>query len=811
MNRAHLVPLALAFISGVAGEVRGFALPVLGAGVALALIARAVPVVVRANVLAALALGVLAAALRGGAPALEASPHRGLFHAVLLEIRPETGGAFESVVRLEDGTLAGATLPSAAAAGATLELRGVLRPYDDARNAGEPPARELAAERGLAGHLVHVRLVRTGPVDERDPTLWIPRARAWASERLREQLAEPYATILAGAMWGERGALPPDLRAEFQDTGTVHVLVTAGLHLGVVAALAAGLLNACGAGRIGSSLGALAAVWLYAAFSGAHLPSLRAATMASFALLARAAGREPFSPNALAAAAIVVAALRPRSVASLSFALSFSCVAAIVLFAKPIAHALERLALPAVVREAVALTLATQLGTWPLTAAGFLLVAPYAPLANALVVPVVGVAMLVGFAELLATPLPPLTAALANIETSLLAWIVGVVRAVATLPGAHIVATPPPAWTIALYDVALLAAAWLLARGRPRLALALGALATLLCLEPPRLPSHDLVLTAIDVGQADGLLIRTPRGHALLVDAGGRLERGPQTGGSSSAEDVGERVVVPFLIRAGIHHVDAILISHPHGDHAGGVAPVLRVLGADELADSGQAYPGHAYHDALDVARQRHVALLEPRAGDVWRSDDGVTLRFYGPAEPYLSATRNDINNNSLVFRLEYGRFRMLFTGDAGAEAEERLLRAGADMRADVLKVGHHGSAYGTTPSFVQAVSPAAAVVSVGRDNLFGHPAQSTLATLEAAGARVYRTDRDGAVAIESDGTTFSVEPFLAGSSQARLVAAAAATAAPSVAFEGVECAETERMCETVRPHKPAAEGERDR
>ena len=105
-----------------------------------------------------------------------------------------------------------------------------------------PSQRELAAERGLAEHFVHVRLLRTGAVDERDPALWIPRARAWASARLRERLAEPYATILAGAMWGERGALPPDLHAEFQDTGTMHVLVTAGLHLGVVAALAAAIL-----------------------------------------------------------------------------------------------------------------------------------------------------------------------------------------------------------------------------------------------------------------------------------------------------------------------------------------------------------------------------------------------------------------------------------------------------------------------------------------------------------------------------------------------------------------------------------------
>jgi competence protein ComEC len=186
----------------------------------------------------------------------------------------------------------------------------------------------------------------------------------------------------------------------------------------------------------------------------------------------------------------------------------------------------------------------------------------------------------------------------------------------------------------------------------------------------------------------------------------------------------------------------------------------LRTLGASALADSGQQYPGHAYHDALDVARAERIPILEPRAGDVWRAD-GVTFRFYGPSEPYFQGTRNDINNNSLVFRLEYGRFRMLFTGDAGAEAEARMLAAGDDLRADVLKVGHHGSAYSSTPEFIRAVAPSDAIISVGRDNLFGHPAANTLATLERAGAHIYRTDQDGAITVSTGGADFRVEQFI--------------------------------------------------
>jgi len=762
VNRAHLVPLALAFVAGVAGDVFNVDVQVLGSGLVLALVARAVPSMVRANVLAALALGALDGFAFGHAAPQRPDAHFQHLHAVVVDARASDLERSAEVVRLDGGALATLALPGTPPAiGTRLVVRAKRTLFDDARNPGEPSLRALERDRGIVWQLERPRVLAHEPVDRGDATLWLARARAWASARLHATLGEPGATILAGAMWGERRALPPDLRAEFQDTGTVHVLVTAGLHLGVVAALAVGLLQWLRCGRIGASLGAIVIVWVYAEFSGAHLPSLRAATMLSFALLARASGREALSWNALAAAAIVVVALHPASVTSVSFALSFSCVAAIFAFATPLARACERAGLPAFVSGALGVAFATQLGTWPLTAATFLVIAPYAPLANVLVVPVVGVAMLVGFVALASGSVAPVAFAATNIETALLDFIVTVVRTVGTFPGAHIIATPPPVWTIVVYDSACVVAATALTRGRAIIAATVLTLATALCLWPPRIVSHDLIVTAIDVGQADALLVQTPHGHAYLVDAGGRLERGGANGGASVAEDVGERIVVPFLIRTGIHHVDAVLLSHPHGDHAGGMAPVLRSLGANGFADSGQAYAGHAYIDARSTARERHVPMLEPRGGDIWRTDDGLTFRFYGPTLPYIHGGRSDINDNSLVFRLEYGSFRMLFTGDAGEATEQRLLASGFDLRADVLKVGHHGSAYGTTPEFVRAITPHAALVSVGRNNLFGHPAPSTIATLTAAGARVLRTDRDGAVVVHSDGRSFATNAYL--------------------------------------------------
>lgn len=350
--------------------------------------------------------------------------------------------------------------------GESLTLRGRLEPFDPPRNPGEASARDMAAEHDLFARIAGARLVARAPPDAHDLRTLPARFRAAASDTLHRRLSEPDATILAGMLYGARGALPSELRAEFQDTGTVHVLVTAGLHLGVVAALAVFLLSRLGLRRAYASAATIPLVWFYAVLSGGHIPSLRAAVMATVALSARALGERAISLNTLAFAAIAIAAMWPAWVGGASFGLSFSCVAAIALFAEPLERALHRARLPAPLREALALTLSTQLGVWPLTASTFLVIAPYAALANLFVVPVVGAALIGGLALLAATPLPPLANALARLEAWPLAWIENAVHLSAQLPHAHVVATPPPDWAIAVYDGAMVVAARLL-RNRP--------------------------------------------------------------------------------------------------------------------------------------------------------------------------------------------------------------------------------------------------------------------------------------------------------------------------------------------------------
>jgi competence protein ComEC len=666
------------------------------------------------------------------------------------DVRDGDEGTLSTVLDVDGVGVVRATLREHIEPGERILVRGRLEPFDEPRNPGEPSLREIERDDGFVGRLASARLLARASPDWRDIRAWAARLRAAASRRIRANIPEPSATILAGALWGERGALPDDLHDAFQATGTVHVLVTAGLHLGIVAALVAFLLSRLGLHRIAACAIAMFLIVAYAWFTGAHLPSERAAAMIGVALLARACGARVTSWNSLALAALIVAFLWPAAVESTSFALSFSCVAAIVLFAKPIAEALKRFPLHERIREALALTCATQIGTWPLTAAVFSTLAPYAILANAIVVPLIALVLVGGIATLAVPFFAPL-------ETLLLLTVEQIVRSIAALPEARATIATPPLIAIVAYDVAAIGAAVALRNARTVTALVvLSTACTIVALPNFVRTPHGLEITSLDVGQADAAVIRTPHDHIILIDTGGELEHGG--GATSNAERAGARIVLAYLRRAGIRQIDLILLTHPHGDHVGGCRPIIDAIPVRMVFDSGQPYGGRAYRDCIAAAKAHAIPIVIARRGMRWATGDGATIDILAPSVPFLADTGDDVNENSIVAMLHYQHFRELFMGDAGESSEARLLAGGIDLQASVLKVGHHGSQYASTTPFIAAVHAQVAIISVGRHNTFGHPGPVTLATLARDRATVYRTDECGAISLNvSSGIASSI------------------------------------------------------
>jgi competence protein ComEC len=317
----------------------------------------------------------------------------------------------------------------------------------------------------------------------------------------------------------------------------------------------------------------------------------------------------------------------------------------------------------------------------------------------------------------------------------LLRWSAALAAAV---PGALVHLPEPPGAAVIAYVLALVSGrtAWHLRSGSPRGArrAAAGAglllaLAVIIGAWPLARPADGrLRVTVLDVGQGDAIVVETPEGPAMLIDAGP---------GGPLRLDTGERVVAPFLWNRGVLSLALAMTTHDDQDHAGGMPAV----------------------------RRRFTITEEWTTGPAWdrRWVGGVSVRRLGPS---LGAPALRGNDEALVLRIDHGLVSFLFASDMTAAAERELLSTGHPLRVTVLKVAHHGSRHASTAEFLAAVRPAFAVISVGWRNGYGHPAPETLARLQAIGARVYRTDRDGAVIFESDGRSLTVTRWAASATE---------------------------------------------
>jgi competence protein ComEC len=696
--------------------------------------------------------------------------------AVSLRVRIEGVSAPQSLAAQSlTGRVALLELPPQGAnvqiAGRFLGLRCRVIVPGGPRNDGEPAERDQLADQGVAV-LLSAPALRDVVLEQPAPGIeaWLARVREQFAAAVEARLPPLEATVLEGVLWGDRGNLPAELRQEFSDTGTVHVLTTAGLHLGIMTGFVVVLLRLVPLPRSARIAIALCAAWAYAAIAGLHLPTIRAATMLTAGIAAHESARGRTASAVLAAAAFAMALPQPLALLSPSFSMSFACVGGIALL-NPALESLglrggsgwERHAI-----ELVRTSLAVQISMWPLQALYFNAFTPYAVIANMLVVPLVGAVIAFGAAFVAAAVFLPLLAGpLANLAWWAVTIVTAIVERTAALPGAHVDVPPPTHVFLILYWCGLAAFALAVRVKVPAHRLtswactAMAALALVYC-APGIAAALDPAahLDAIDVGQADCLLLRAPGMHSMLIDGGGKLERGGAPG-HVVAQPIGDviatKTVVPFLLRHWVLHLDAVVLTHPHGDHAGGLPVVLQRERVDALYDSAQLYGGPAYRRALDVVRTRHIPYRVARRGESFELGPAMHVDILAPELPLIAGSSSDINNNSVVLRVAFGRVAMLLTGDAQAEAEARLLaHGGVDLRADILKVGHHGSAYSSTPEFLAVVHPRIAIISCGLHNVFGHPSPRTLAALHAAGATVYRTDLDGGITVDATGTGIS-------------------------------------------------------
>ena len=574
------------------------------------------------------------------------------------------------------------------------------------------------------------------------PRWWVVRWRDRLVDRI-EGLYGERAPMVAALTLARREGFDPALRETFARTGLAHLLAISGFHVGVIAGLLLGMLRFAGLRTRHARLGAALGAWGYVALIGFPDAACRAALILAFLSASTARGRPPARWGALASALLILVGLDPARLSSPGFQLSFAGAGGLVAWAGPLGRALRRMGkgkLPEPLVSGIASGTAATLATLPVVAWHFEQVSIVGIPATLVAGPLVAIALpgaiftvmldfishgvasfLAGGVALLLLALEEGTLLLGGFQ-----WIAiwttptSVAAMVAGMALAGHVATRP----------------WVGATSRRVLTLSYAAsfvLAWPILLSVQGRGTVEIVM--IDVGQGDATAIRGPGGRWILVDAGppGRLE------------DPRAHPVVRALSARGVHHLEALVLTHADADHTGGAAAVLGALSVGAVYDPALPAGKDGFVEVLAAAQARGIPWLAARPGT--RLDLGLlVLEVLAPSDSLL-ATDVEPNEASVVLRLRYGAFEALLTGDAYTPQERALLPA-LTSAVDVLKVGHHGSDTSTDPMLLDSIRPQLALISAGRNNRYGHPTPRVLALLESRGIEVRRTDRDGTVSI---------------------------------------------------------------
>lgn len=603
---------------------------------------------------------------------------------------------------------------------------------------------------------------------------------AAAIERLRRRIgadvaagvSPPARGIVLALAIGEEGEIDPELREDFAETGLAHLLAISGLNVGYVAVLLFFLARAL-FGRFpvlvlrlptqrAAAILTIPAVWGYVLLTGSALSAIRAAIMLSVALAGVIIGRRQDPPTTLAAAVIAVLLVLPLSALDLSFQLSVAAVAGMIIIAPRLMASLRG----GSSREGrwrwmlhhatalLAVTLAATVATAPLIAYHFHFVSVVGLLANMIAVPLSGAVLTppvaaATVASLVVPPLAPPLWTISGCAAQLLIWFAHVSAAVG---GPGVIRWAPSVLEAILFAAAL--AVVVFWRRLPwRRAVAVGLAAIVIAdagVGGMMRLKRDLVITVLDVGQGDATLVQFPDGRRLLIDGGGI---------KGSSFDVGKNIVAPALWRMGIHRLDWLLLSHPHYDHYRGLAYIAAHFSPELVWTNGLDAPPSEAGDweAFTAALSAAGVPLVPIGSGVRHDAGGATLEITSAAP----SAPGEFNDTSLVADIRYSGRRFLFVGDLSHAGEQELVKRGGDLAAAFLKVGHHGSADASGKAFLKAVRPELAAISVGEHNRYGMPAGEVLQRLQESGARIVRTDLDGAITIESDGEAMTVETFV--------------------------------------------------
>ncbi len=637
---------------------------------------------------------------------------------------------------------------SSLAAGDRVSLWAKLRRPKGFQNPGGFDLEAYLARRGISmsGSVKSALLVERGtPAFGGSPRKLVSRARGFVRRRIRAAfhrigVGDEVPGIAIALLIGDRSLIPQWAERLYQESGTFHVIVISGAHVALLAWVLYRVLRWTGIDQTPALFALLIALPLYAALCGGRPSVVRAVTMGCTIVGARLLSLEVPALNALAASALLLLAFRPLDIYDPGFQLSFAATLSIFGLGVPLGASMSRFfgrflgrGLGRLAR-ALAISIAAQAAVIPILAWHFQRLTPVAVLASIVAMPLAAGSLVTAALLLIVAPVAWVGDAFAWLVWLQVKGLELCGQVAVALPGGSM-RVPPPGWLwlsgyLAIFGALFVTHGWL----RRLFGAFLCVMTLTLMVGRPGSPSSMLRLTAFDVGHGDALLLELPDGKRLLVDGGGSFD---------PSFDVGERVIVPALLRRGVRSLHAVLLTHSDFDHLGGLPAVIRNLKVRELWQGPPTWELPAYRGLRQGASIHGVHVRRFRGGEKFHLGDvGFEVLAAGGSQSHGR------NNDSLVLRVRYGRSSLLLTGDAERWLEHELIRSGKTLRADVLKVAHHGSRSSTSAAFLEAVRPRLAVISAGS---LHHPSARVLHRLRARGITYVRTDMDGAVSVGLD------------------------------------------------------------
>lgn len=556
-------------------------------------------------------------------------------------------------------------------------------------------------------------------------------------QNLKKLLPKQEAELEQGILLGDTSDIESDIKDDFRECNLSHMLAVSGAHLSYLVLGINTVLSKKAFGIRRRKILSIIFILIFMVIVNMSSSVVRAGISTIVAIFATLIYRKQDTYTTISIALLLTLLNNPFAILDVGLQLSYLATLSIIVFYSKFTQKQFNNKVKKYLYESAILTVSANILILPITIYEFNTIPINSMISNLLAGPLLGICIILGmFTVIISIILFPVSKLIAFPLQIILKILIKIIELISKIPfGNYTVKTP---WFIVVFLTYVIIATLIYNKKRITKILTMVTLIIFVVMQVCTFINIDgkLKIYFIDVGQGDSMLVRTVRGKNILIDGGGSKD---------PDYDIGEKILVPYLLDRRIKTLDYVIISHFDEDHATGVAQILGKIDVSSIILTRQLEENDIYRHILSIAKEKKIKLIYVKEGDVLKIG-GIKISIIHPENKLM--INNPMNNNSIVCKVEYNSFSMLLTGDIEMEAEELILRKNINLKADVLKVAHHGSKTSTTGEFLKAINPKVALIGVGKNNNFGHPSNEVIQRLKENGTRIYRTDENGEISI---------------------------------------------------------------